>query len=247
MKKIDLTKIKAVLFDRGNVIYDCKLGPPEIKQDEEAASLIQKYLKKQGVDVSFQAVLCDFICNWKDSFVQRDSRGYEIPVSEFFNKFAVRHQLSDSVVLNREMTELMSTAYHKWHRLEPGFISLLIYLKGVGIKTGIVSNAVFPDYVYISQLQKEDLLKYLDVCVFSSGAGILKPDKQILEIACSAINITPRECILVGDKILKDIACAQNAGAKSIWYNPKRKKNTESYLPDYVVRSLVEMKERIAI
>ncbi|MGD9202004.1 MAG: HAD hydrolase-like protein [Chitinispirillia bacterium] len=46
----------------------------------------------------------------------------------------------------------------------------------------------------------------------------------VLEMACSALNVAPRECILVGDKLSKDVACARNAGAKSIWYNSKRKK-----------------------
>ena len=247
MRKIDLAQIKAVCFDRGNVVYNCKLGPPVKSQDQEAACLIQESLKQHGIAVSFQAVYRDFICKWKDSFSERGNRGYEIPVSTFFNDFAARHHLPGSVSLDKAMTELMSTAYHKWHTLEPGFKPLLVYLKAIGIKTGIVSNAVFPEHVYNAQLQHDGLLKHLDVCVFSSRAGVMKPNKQLLEIACSTLNVATCECMLVGDKLLKDVACARHAGAKSVWYNPKREKNTERFQPDYVVSSLAEMQKRIKI
>ena len=47
---------------------------------------------------------------------------------------------------------------------------------------------------------------------------------------------------MIGDSLEKDIQGAKNANMKSIWYNPKEKYNNTNIIPDYEIKSLLELK-----
>ena len=50
----------------------------------------------------------------------------------------------------------------------------------------------------------------------SDEVGISKPDKRIFELTCKKMNVTPEECIMVGDKYNADIEGGISAGVTSI-------------------------------
>ena len=244
LARVDLRDIKAVFFDRGNVVYDCTCGPTESEKDRDAADRVGIYLRGKGMDIETETILERLIKPWKKSFSERDSRGYELPLDRFVETLFESHKFHPSQEAIDELVISMSRAYLKWHELESGFAPLLRYLRGKGRKTGVVSNAVFPDQIYISQLEDDGLKDLLDICVFSYGAGVLKPERRILEIACSSLGLETAQCVLVGDKLDKDVACARNAGATSIWYNSGGSERVTGVVPDYEVRSLAELQDR---
>lgn len=51
------------------------------------------------------------------------------------------------------------------------------------------------------------------------------------------------EFIMIGDSLSSDIFFAQKLGIKSVWYNPKEKKNTTNNIPNIEVKSLLELKK----
>ena len=50
------------------------------------------------------------------------------------------------------------------------------------------------------------------------------------------------EYIMIGDSLKSDIFFAKKLGIKSVWFNPKKKKNDTNIIPDIEVQSLIELK-----
>ena len=50
------------------------------------------------------------------------------------------------------------------------------------------------------------------------------------------------EFVMIGDSLTSDIFFAKMLGIKSVWYNPKGKKNNTEIIPDLEVQSLLELK-----
>lgn len=75
-------------------------------------------------------------------------------------------------------------------------LDVLQALKSRDIKIGLISNADIIDCKYWGQSL---LFRYFDDAVFSCNVGLLKPDKQIYELAMQRLNVLPEQCLFVGD------------------------------------------------
>lgn len=90
-------------------------------------------------------------------------------------------------------------------------------LKKEGFGIAIVSNAypVIPDRI---RGLFPDLLDYVDVAMFSSEAGVKKPDEAIFNLTLEKLNklgrrdISPHEVLMVGNRAEEDIIPALNLG-----------------------------------
>ena len=79
------------------------------------------------------------------------------------------------------------------------------------------------------KIEYTGLNKYFSDIVISSEVGYSKPEKEIFEIACKAVNLTPRNCAMIGDKYQVDIEGAINAGMHGIWVNRKNEYSNFEY------------------
>ncbi len=50
-----------------------------------------------------------------------------------------------------------------------------------------------------------------------SEAGIKKPDPAIFEMAIKQLNLSPNQCIYIGDHPVNDIEGAAKVGMETIW------------------------------
>jgi HAD superfamily hydrolase (TIGR01509 family) len=85
------------------------------------------------------------------------------------------------------------------------------------VATGIVTNNVAAE-----QYQKIEACgfgKYVDAIVISEEAGVAKPDPRIFHLALARLGRTPQAAVMVGDAWSTDIAGAQAAGVRPIWFN----------------------------
>ena len=97
------------------------------------------------------------------------------------------------------------------------------------------------------RLQKPRILnskvsKYISDIIVSEEVGLAKPNPIIFNTLLQNNNINSSEAIMIGDNLEKDIQGAKNANMKSIWYNPKKKNNNTNIIPDYEIKSLLELK-----
>jgi membrane-associated phospholipid phosphatase/phosphoglycolate phosphatase-like HAD superfamily hydrolase len=96
-------------------------------------------------------------------------------------------------------------------------------------------------------LARVGLEEYVDSVVSSADVGDHKPNYAFFRAALllegdRGLPLDPRRAVMVGDGTTNDIAGAQRAGIRTIWYNPTKRRFPEGALPpDAVIRKLTEL------
>ena len=84
--------------------------------------------------------------------------------------------------------------------------------------------------------------KYFDGIFISERIGYNKPDKRFFDIAFTEIpDFKHSETVIIGDTLTSDILGGINAGIKTVYFNPKRKRNATDIAPHYEISSLDEL------
>jgi putative hydrolase of the HAD superfamily len=98
----------------------------------------------------------------------------------------------------------------------PDVRDTLTTLRAQGLKLGIVSNW---DHRLPELLQGFGLARLFDALVYSSDAGVEKPDPRIFEAALRRLEVEPRHAgtaLHVGDGRLEDVEGAQAVGMRAL-------------------------------
>ncbi|MFI5733044.1 HAD family hydrolase [Kribbella sp. NPDC051587] len=92
-------------------------------------------------------------------------------------------------------------------------LGTLAKLRADGWRIGLVSNITTE-----TQLQWRDspLAPYFDTTAFSSELGVAKPEPAIYLTACSALGVTPSDCVYVGDGNDNELPAAASLGMHAI-------------------------------
>jgi FMN phosphatase YigB (HAD superfamily)/membrane-associated phospholipid phosphatase len=112
----------------------------------------------------------------------------------------------------------------------------------------VATNAAdSPAYFVRLALARVGLDDYIDDVVSSAEVGDHKPNYAFFRAALlregdRGIPLDPRRAVMVGDGTTNDIAGAQRAGMRTIWYNPtKRRFPDGAQPPDVVIKKLAEL------
>lgn len=103
-------------------------------------------------------------------------------------------------------------------------LDVLQKLKAENIKLGLISNADCIDCKYWKQ---SPLFPYFDDAIFSCDVGLLKPDRQIYELAMQRLNVSPEDCLFVGDGGSNELCGAMEAGMGTVFSEMFETKNDE--------------------
>lgn len=93
---------------------------------------------------------------------------------------------------------------------------MLEIAREVGLKTAVLSN-VFP---VKEQWLREWGIDAIDKFFFSYETGIAKPEKKAFKNVMSHFSVSPRETLLVGNSMNKDIIPADELGIRTIYLDP---------------------------
>jgi FMN phosphatase YigB (HAD superfamily) len=104
----------------------------------------------------------------------------------------------------------------------PGLMDALARVDGRR-PMAVVSSAAYPPFVDWA-LDKLALHRYFPIIVTSAGSGYYKTDPRIYLTAVAALQmidptISPSSVAHIGDSMRFDVAGAQAAGLRTIWYN----------------------------
>jgi phosphoglycolate phosphatase len=106
--------------------------------------------------------------------------------------------------------------YERLHRLKlsrarayPGAADALRELHELGLKLAVVTNKTRP--LAVELLKQLDLGRWIDFVVGGECCGYRKPNPQPLLFACTALQVEPREALMVGDST-NDVTAARAAG-----------------------------------
>lgn len=103
-------------------------------------------------------------------------------------------------------------------------LATLQQLKLKDIKLGLISNADCIDCKYWNQ---SPLFRYFNDSIFSCNVGLLKPDRQIYELAIQRLNLSPEQCLFVGDGGSNELCGAKSAGMGTVFSEMLETKNAE--------------------
>ena len=105
--------------------------------------------------------------------------------------------------------------------VEPEIFEMLDQVRTLGLKVGIISNAL-PEEVLAWRFCP--LQDFVDPVVFSCSVGVMKPNREIFELACSRMCVQPSEAYFVGDGGYDELQGAVAVGMKAIqaaWYQDR--------------------------
>lgn len=114
----------------------------------------------------------------------------------------------------KKLIEIRNQRYKKaLTDIHPDILSTLEKLKNAGIKLCLVSNADIIDKKYwnISPLKN-----CFDDVIFSCDVGIVKPDKEIYQLAMDRLGVFPVDSIFIGDGGSDELAGAKNVGMSTV-------------------------------
>ncbi|WP_075183090.1 pyrimidine 5'-nucleotidase [Pantoea sp. 1.19] len=124
-----------------------------------------------------------------------------------------------------------------------GAVELLNALKG-RVKMGIITNG----FTALQQIRltRTGLIDHFDVLVISEQVGQAKPHPAIFDYALQRMGEPPRARVLmVGDNPDSDVLGGIRAGLGTCWLNRDNRPCPEGIVPDWEVRSLRELQQRL--
>ncbi|KYH42130.1 MAG: haloacid dehalogenase, IA family protein [Candidatus Bathyarchaeota archaeon B63] len=193
---------RAVLFDLGGTLI--RTAPiPEI---------FLRILRSHGVQVSAvpdENIFPDFSELSPDSF--------RLPYIEFWRAYNM--MILKKIGLRGDLKRLADALTEEWWdnaELEayPEAHEVLDDLRGISLKTGIVSNGFQEDIREI--LRRTGLDGKFDVAVGVDDAGRPKPHAEIFSFALKKLGVKPHQSLFVGDDPEADYEGAEGAGLKPL-------------------------------
>ncbi|MCB0034668.1 MAG: HAD family hydrolase [Anaerolineales bacterium] len=136
---------------------------------------------------------------------------------------------------------------YNWQHI-PGVVpfpdthDVLGVLKSQGYKIGLVTNSYQPMWMRDIELNKFELMQYIDARITSGDTGFMKPHPAIYWRMLGLLNLTPEEAVFVGDRPANDIQGANNVGMLSVLMSPPYLDHPlDGAQPDYTISRLSEL------
>lgn len=161
---------KVILFDLGGVCLDGSF-----------VDFVNKAHEVLGINE-------DFYSDREVVFDTGLNKG-EITTEEYFKKY-FKDQIND-----KQMKKLINLWTNTW-KLSDEMKELITKLKK-NYRLAILSNS---DFLNSQNYTKKGWYKYFDVLILSHELGIMKPQKEIYEIAVEKLNVKPEECLFIDDQ-----------------------------------------------
>ncbi len=116
-------------------------------------------------------------------------------------------------------------------------------LKSRGLKLAVVTDAY--NGHAIARLQKTKLLHYFDVIVSVDMTGKKKPEPDSIKLALDRLGVNPKEAIIVGDSVERDIQAGKKLGMITVYaaYGDRNFFEEKGNEADFVVNCISELLE----
>ena len=145
--------------------------------------------------------------------------------------------------------------YHAWwepHTLiDPDVPGLFAWLRGEGIRIGILSNTIWPRDRHESIFARDEVLALIDGAVYTSEIAWTKPHAEAFRAALAAVGVAdPGRAVFVGDRLFDDIHGAQAVGMRAVLVPhsdvPHWQRGHSEGTPDAVIERLADLKAVLA-
>jgi putative hydrolase of the HAD superfamily len=231
--------IKHILFDLGGTLMH-SISSEWAEVNTRADHALTKKLAE--FDIALDAKV--FRERLKQYYSQRDQDMHETTYH-----FVLRELLKEldyvevaESVIRSALDALYAVTQENW-QLENDALETLQKLKSNQYNLGIFSNA--GDDKDVQQLiEKFGIQKYFDFVLTSAACYYRKPHPRAFEIALARWNITPQECVMIGDSLEADIFGANALNMKTMWITRRAqftKEMMQRIKPDFSLRKLPDI------
>lgn len=141
--------------------------------------------------------------------------------------------------------ELLASYLRAWEPhtfTDPDGTEVLTYLRSLGIKTGVLSNTMWPRDWHEDVFRRDGVLHLIDGAVYSSEIDWTKPHPEAFLAAMASVGVTdPATCVFVGDRPWDDIHGAKSLGMRAILVPNAGVPPFDDAVPDAVISRLSEL------
>jgi putative hydrolase of the HAD superfamily len=125
---------------------------------------------------------------------------------------------------------------------DPAAAAVLGHLRTWNIRTGLLSNTLWPRDWHDEIFRRDGVLDLIDGAVYSSEIGWAKPHREAFMAALAAVGVTdPRRCVFVGDRPWDDIHGAKSLGMRAVLVPHSEVPDFDGAEPDAVISDLSEL------
>ena len=213
--------IRAVLFDLGDTLIN--FNQADVTQAFLAGAR-DSYDYLQSLGLTLPAFKRYYKC-------QRWSIRWAYAISQLTGReFNSRDLLAGTtrklgLNLSREHLDELSWQWYRpladQSQVEPSAHQLLQQLQQSDLKLAVVSNTFVPGKTLDRHLEREDLLQFFPIRIYSCEVGVRKPRKKIFRIALTQLQVLPYESVFVGDTYKTDIRGARRASMYTVLKSAK--------------------------
>lgn len=237
-------QIHAVLFDLGNTL---------IFFDEDWNKVIPTFnlelanaLLSQGYAINPDSFADELHKHMVDYYRQRGTEFLELTSQRALRELLAARGYTEVPAehLQTALRRMFSISQNHW-RAEVDAAPILQRLRQEGYRLGLISNASDDNDVQ-TLIDKANLRDYFEVILTSAAVGLRKPHPRIFQMALDALQVSPRQAVMVGDTLGADILGAHNLGMPAIWITRRADKEAnrsheETILPEERISSLSEL------
>jgi len=202
--------ITAILFDLDNTLYDHN------KAQNNIMLKVTKQYPELFKNINDEAIIGAF---HKADLIAIDEFNSGISLNNV--RLDRTKRFLNSLEINVDISEEITCKYiQSYHTVIFPIDSAEKVIQSLSnkYKLGIVTNGS-PE-MQMFKLNALNILKYLGCKIFSEGLGVRKPDPEIFLAAIKVLNISPANCMFVGDSYKDDVIGAKNVGMYTCWFNP---------------------------
>ena len=101
-------------------------------------------------------------------------------------------------------------------QVDPETPRLLGWLRELGIKRAVCSNAPFPPEMMLRQVENNGIAALMDAVVFSSRLGRRKPAPEVYQATLEAVGVEAERALFVGDRVREDYEGPRSVGMRAV-------------------------------
>jgi len=241
--------LKALFFDFGGTL---DLYPDVLEDCITSAGRMLDLLAEAGINLKSKYSSEEFYYfvtgRYREYRKWKNETLTELPEKEVWKNYILyeesRKELLDCRTA-REITYLIDSGFHT-RTVRPEAEEALENLKKFNLKTGIISNVLSSVQVQ-RDLERYGIAGYFNPVVTSASFGKIKPHSSIFIHAAALAEVSPEECVYIGNSPRNDIQGSRDAGFKTavlIHYSLTSGFDARpGIMADYSIDSLLELPE----
>lgn len=156
---------------------------------------------------------------------------------EVFDR-SLRRQMIENAEAAQELARIFAQIRVREMRLMPDALEVLARL-GKNFSLGLLTNGA--PLLQQRKIDVAGLRGFFTTIMVSGEQGVGKPDPEIFRRVLRAMEVAPDEALMVGNSMTRDVAGAQAAGLRAVWFEVPGAEEPADVVPDHTIRSLSEL------